>query len=808
MASRHASAAPRQADDVNFAGTPPAPATSPPARRSRCPAARTPTAPTRSGSGRRQPRALAARPAAGRSPELPGARRPRPVLRLRPREHGQRRSSARARPTPRQPDRRRRIPPEVEITSPEWYEQVDPAPGEPRRRRARSTRAAPPTPAELSSPPASTRTTPDHGHAARRLRAGRRTAGATASTVHTAAIDGALARTSTSAALEGALPGRFPPGTDFTGREPGGQRARPRTGARTPTPYAFIVKVVVSATSGGAPAMTGEDQRAAYLHRDQDMLAGFPKAIVAGGEITQPATADRRRRVLARARRPRRRQPQRADLRRLRRLRPRAAPATAPSSPGWPVRSDPAAVLRNHLGDARLRQRRGRRRTVGGAILASVAVGDPDHDGVPRSTPPTCEGKVYGWGAGRHPGLQRGVEPGLLRQAAGSPFEQRRASGEAQPHRARLHRLAGARRPRRRRHRGADRGRDGPPRLRLEPTTRPAAPVSPASRSWSSTRPRSSRSTRSDRTQVTFKPDAGGQQQGAIVDTPAVGDLDGDGTARDRRRHERGVRRRDRTTAASTPAPARPSTCSGAGRRRSSTAAATPCDPSTRRSTRQLATLRDPADATPARRRSRPAGRRRWPASLAAELLPVVGEGVTGQPGDRPRRTARAAAPGPRSARLGQQRPRLHLQPGRQSCYGDGPDGHDIPLQTDVYGEPARRPPDAAGGRPPGVRRPRRRRRATPLHHAGGRRRPGARRRLPRVPAAGQDFLAAWTTAASGQLQPGFPATMNDLQFLTGPSVADIDGAARARRSSRARASKDLAAFSARRHAGLPAGRS
>jgi hypothetical protein len=41
----------------------------------------------------------------------------------------------------------------------------------------------------------------------------------------------------------------------------------------------------------------------------------------------------------------------------------------------------------------------------------------------------------------------------------------------------------------------------------------------------------------------------------------------------------------------------------------------------------------------------------------------------------------------------------------------------------------------------------------------------------------GQDFVAAWDPA-SGQFRPGFPTPVNDLQFLTGPSVADIDGKA------------------------------
>jgi hypothetical protein len=39
----------------------------------------------------------------------------------------------------------------------------------------------------------------------------------------------------------------------------------------------------------------------------------------------------------------------------------------------------------------------------------------------------------------------------------------------------------------------------------------------------------------------------------------------------------------------------------------------------------------------------------------------------------------------------------------------------------------------------------------------------------------GRDYLAAWDTA-TGQVAPGWPAQVNDLQFLTGPSLANIDG--------------------------------
>jgi hypothetical protein len=38
-----------------------------------------------------------------------------------------------------------------------------------------------------------------------------------------------------------------------------------------------------------------------------------------------------------------------------------------------------------------------------------------------------------------------------------------------------------------------------------------------------------------------------------------------------------------------------------------------------------------------------------------------------------------------------------------------------------------------------------------------------------------QDFIATWSTR-DGRFRPGFPSVVNDLQFLTGPTVADLDG--------------------------------
>jgi hypothetical protein len=63
----------------------------------------------------------------------------------------------------------------------------------------------------------------------------------------------------------------------------------------------------------------------------------------------------------------------------------------------------------------------------------------------------------------------------------------------------------------------------------------------------------------------------------------------------------------------------------------------------------------------------------------------------------------------------------------------------------------------------------------------------------------GQDFIGAWDSTL-GQFRPGFPATMNDLQFLTGPAVADIDGLP-GEEVIEGSASMELAAYSA---AGTP----
>jgi hypothetical protein len=59
----------------------------------------------------------------------------------------------------------------------------------------------------------------------------------------------------------------------------------------------------------------------------------------------------------------------------------------------------------------------------------------------------------------------------------------------------------------------------------------------------------------------------------------------------------------------------------------------------------------------------------------------------------------------------------------------------------------------------------------------------------------GQDFTGAWN-ASTGQFHPGFPSVQNDLSFLTGPSVANVDNVPGDEVLS-ATASLDLNAFNA-----------
>ena len=189
-----------------------------------------------------------------------------------------------------------------------------------------------------------------------------------------------------------------------------------------------------------------------------------------------------------------------------------------------------------------------------------------------------------------------------------------------------------------------------------------------------------------------------------------------------------------------------------------------------------------------------------WPTKLGivlTGLLPVVGEGVTGSPVVASSACTPGGEEAPRVGAAANNGPGYILGEDGDSCYGQDPQGRDIPLQTDVSAS-------ARYDRPflPAVGLP-----------AFGDLGEGSPSFL--LPAAGlmraldlalpeyqrsQDYVGAWSVQGGGQFRPNYPATMNDLQFLTGPAIADIDGLP-GEEVVEGSASKDIAAYNA---AGAP----
>ena len=159
----------------------------------------------------------------------------------------------------------------------------------------------------------------------------------------------------------------------------------------------------------------------------------------------------------------------------------------------------------------------------------------------------------------------------------------------------------------------------------------------------------------------------------------------------------------------------------------------------------------------------------------------MVGEGVAGAPAIGPVECPNGGV-GPKVGTGADAGPAYILNPAGQSCYGQE-SGKDITLQTDFAASPQKydTPAIPAFGHPifaglgPTVSF------FTPAT--------GLVRALDIAVneyQGGQDFMAGWE-AHTGQFRPGWPAPVNDLQFLTGPSAAERRRARRARRSSPAR---------------------
>ena len=319
----------------------------------------------------------------------------------------------------------------------------------------------------------------------------------------------ARSRTSTSPHLKT----RFPADTlDFNGTDATRRAARPSTTARTSSRTAFVVTRDRDERPRRRTSSTGEDRRNLYPAPRPRHAAGLPEA-AAGDGASSPALADldgdnRNELVFGTS----------DGL--VHAMRPDGS-----ELPGWPVHGDALPLHPGghalHVGEVTERLRRRDPRLARGRRPRPATAR-------PRWSAADMRRQGLRLERGRHAlRFQREANRALLRQAAHA-VRQRRA-GPAVPHAARLPRarpvladLDGGRQARDRR-----RG-DGPPRLRL--ATRDGAPRARLPGARGRPRRRSPSIDPATARGPTFKAAAGAElNQGAIVDTPAVGDIDGDG---------------------------------------------------------------------------------------------------------------------------------------------------------------------------------------------------------------------------------------------------------------------------------------
>ncbi|MEJ7892662.1 MAG: S8 family serine peptidase [Solirubrobacteraceae bacterium] len=612
-----------------------------------------------------------------------------------------------------------RIPPEVEVTSPNWFDMVDPAQAAMQvtgmidsRSGTYSCRvfaAAGSYPGDDDFRELTGTSTQCDG------------------TARTGRFEGDIA-TVPMADLKALFP-QATQALDFTGREPGAG-AQTYGGRPNTEPYGFVVKVVATSASAGTPAvpLVGQDRRQAYLHRDAAMLEGFPKQLPGDAEaspVLADVDGDNENELVV------------ANSDGLVHVFERDGGEAAGA---WPATT--GAVRPNH--DAAPGLGAGGVDSGHEAVLATPAVGDIDKDGTLEVVVADLNRRVRVFNHDgtldrtlTTPAIYAGipaqpfvnvrkdnrnrVQPGFI----GSPVLADIAGG------AKLEIIAASMD----RHVYAWRTNgtavDGWPVLTIDRTK--VLSIDPVTH------------------QITFKPDVGATfEQGAIVDTPAIGDLTGDG--------------KPEIVVGTNESYAEPLNAGGLDQ-----AAYAPLGAALKPANGRLFAIKaegEPGGPT-LNNDLYLAG---WPFKvgiLQAGVLPLVGEGITGNP-------VIDAVPcnGSTSA------PRVGTMPAAglpyvvnangQSCYGrvngldralptSGGAGAD-PVFLAAFGHPAF---GTVGGQ------------KSLLVPAAGVTR-AADVVLPEYQ-GGRDYLVAYNTS-TGQLAPGWPAEVNDLQFLTGPSVADLGG--------------------------------
>src|SRR3954451_1153172 len=272
------------------------------------------------------------------------------------------------------------IPPEAEITSPDWYDQVDPGKpslavkghvGAQGQGYTCVVEAAP------GSEPANAGAA--DGGDFRKVTS----SWCDGSTTRTGNFDGTLASVDVND-----LKSRFPSGTDFNGPDkppatdvhggPSKQNNRPAQ-----EQFGFTVRVVVTSKQAGH-TLTGQDRRNLFLHRDQDLMSGFPIKLPADG-ASSPALADldgdnRNELIFG------------TSDGTIHALRPNGT-----DLPGWPGRTDRLPL---HMGGTAFSSHAVSPDASRGAVLASIAVADLNGDGAPEVVAADMKGKVYAFAAG------------------------------------------------------------------------------------------------------------------------------------------------------------------------------------------------------------------------------------------------------------------------------------------------------------------------------------------------------------------------------------------------------------------------